>query len=213
MANFVWVPVSGDASMDTFAYALCEHRAFKSQLIARSDGSLKGSRHSGEWGNITAGDTITVCGHGHATDTQVIGWKQKKGKPVLWSHYELAAELAKKLYPSQKAVDINYELMMCWSADSILWKDPFAYRLAAELAAYRCHGTVIGYKGSVVMSGTGQSIVVHGSGRITSTIGKTISGPEMYTAFRPTEDDPLYIDKFNHYDFAKQRRKWAIPAA
>ncbi|MDB5310241.1 MAG: hypothetical protein JWO38_4443 [Gemmataceae bacterium] len=209
MANFVWVPVSGDNATDVFAYEISNSRAFRARVIPRADGTPTGFRTAGQWGDIAAGDKLIICGHGHATNTHVIGWKTAAGV-VIWTHTQLAAALNTKLGAPQKAAAIQYELFVCWSADSILWRDPFACRLATDLKGHNCHGTVIGYKGSVVMYAQGRSIAVKGSGRITSWFGGEVSGPTLDGARQPTPTDPLYIDKFNYYDFSKQRRTWPI---
>lgn len=209
MANFVWVPVGGDDEMDLLAYQLTNNAAFQARVIPRADGTPRGIDRVGAWGDIAADDKLIICGHGAAKNTRVIGWKTPN--IVVWTHDQLANELNRNLNAVQKAANIHFELFMCWSADSILWKDPFAYRLATDLGGHGFHGTVIGYKGSVIMYGGAQSIVVHGSGRFTSLFGSGMSGMAMHRAFQPRPNDPLYIDKFNHYDFSKQRRTWNIP--
>jgi hypothetical protein len=211
MPNFIWVPVGGDDAIDWFAHELSTVVGFfKGKVIPRPDGGPTVCERYGNWAEPVANDKLTILAHGHPTSSELIGWKTTAGV-VLWKHDQLAAVIHTALTPAQRAANLQYELMVCWSASKNLWRDPFAYRLAADLGRLGVHGQVIGYKGSVIQKGSGKSVMVQGTGRITSTLGDVASEREVPGLFQPTTADPLYVDKYNHYDFAKQRVTFPIP--
>jgi hypothetical protein len=209
--NYVWVPVGGDNEMELFAYQLSATSGTqRGAVIRRADGGPTGCLRYGDWGNLTTGDKLSICGHGSASSTKKIGWVTPEDV-VIWQHNDLANAIASHLTDAQKLMTIQYELIMCWSADSILTRDPFGYRLACDLGRLGVRGTVIGYKGAVIMSGGGRSLIVQGGGRLRSWFGSEVGAREFASVFQPRAADPLYVNKFNHYDYSKQRRTWNIP--
>lgn len=214
MPRYIWVP-RNDNELDNFAFQISDSAAaaggIRGRPIRRGDGGPTGCRNYGEWDQLLDGDTIYIIAHGRSSTTKEICWQTPDGIVNL-THAALARELVANLGDVRKGFRIRYDLLVCWSADSRYFSDPFACRLALDMRRLNCRGEVVGYKGAVTMYGGGGSLLVQGSGRFTSKFGSALNNVNAHRLLerQGKDGDPLYIDKFNYYDYHKQQKSWAI---
>ncbi|MEK6237963.1 MAG: hypothetical protein N2C14_24895 [Planctomycetales bacterium] len=194
MSRILWIPQQ-DRSMDHFSSTLIQKDSKNTKEIDRGDGeSLVTSKHNrATWSDVVRDTQLTILGHGAASSTQKIAWVGAKGT-VYWTYQELAKTLVTNLKGPPK-FPLTIELLMCWGADGMLWKDAFVARFAAKIADLGCSGTVKAYKGGVVMgaiNARADDVIIQGKSRI----GSAFNNQDLNKIREATTDSTVKLWNF-----------------